>query len=140
MASILRNTLPYLAVIALIDKGVTGRARPHQTSCKQLPTRHMASLTQSAGQPFANAMLSSPRNWHSWLGIREPSSSDPPTAGGVGWTEQKNHVRVSICQWKPVAWFPFHTIRATRRGFNNVETLVRKAQSLEIGSSALPDT
>jgi predicted amidophosphoribosyltransferase len=37
-----------------------------------------------------------------------------------------------------MAWFPFHAMRATRRGFNNVETLVRKARSLEIGSSALP--
>ena len=26
-----------------------------------------------------------------------------------------------------MAWFPFHAMRATRRGFNNVETLACKA-------------
>jgi hypothetical protein len=41
---------------------------------------------------------------------------------------------------KPVAWFPFHAMCATRRGFDNVETLVRKARSLEIRSSALLGT
>lgn len=112
-----------------MDVNSTCRARPHQTSCKQLPISDTPCPTQSVGHPFANPMLNLHESWHSVIRCWAVGVLPLPIRHQPEGRAEKSHppVRVSIYDRQPVTRFPFHAISATRRGINNVETLAREA-------------